>query len=256
MPTRTILLALALALSLLLVSCGGLQPATPFPSQTPTLTLTPTATIVWFPPTETPTPRPTVEVTPTPDPRDLTGDLILQDDFSNESDWSLATTANSSAAIANNHLTLVLSKPRGYLLTTRRTPYLSNFYAEVSADVNLCRSQDEYGLILRAASSSDYYRLVLACDGTARVERLLRGVLSLPVPPVVNGAVPSGAPSFSRITVWAQGEDVRFYINEQYLFSLRDRALGGGSIGFFVRTREDSVVSVNFSELDVYQVNP
>jgi hypothetical protein len=150
---------------------------------------------------------------------------------------------------------MVLSKPRGYLLTTRRSPYLSNFYAEFSTEVNLCRSDDEYGLILRAASSSDYYRFVLDCNGTARVERLLRGVLSLPVAPVANGAIPSGAPSVSRIAVWAQGEDVRFYVNDQYLFSLRDRALGGGSIGFFVRTREDSVISVNFSQLDIYQLN-
>jgi hypothetical protein len=250
------ILALALAMALLCSACSLLQAPEPLPTEIPTATLTPTATVVWFPPTETPTPRPTVEVSPTPNPRDLAGSLILKDDFAHPANWSLASSENSSAAIANQHLTLALSKVRGYLFTTRKSPYLGDFYAEVTVEVNLCRGADEYGLLLRAESATSYYRFVLTCNGSARVERLLRGVLGLLVPPIYNGAVTSGAPSISKIAVWAQDNLIDFYVNDQYLFTMKDTAFPGGSIGFFVRTRGEDPISVNFSQLELYQTTP
>ena len=238
-----------------LMGCG-VQPTTPFPSETPTITQAPTNTIIWFPPTCTSTSAPTEDHTPTPDVRQQLGPLILDDDFRTGEDWPQADTVNSSIAVSNQHLTLVLSKGNGYIYTLRKSPYLKNFYAEITTEVNLCRSQDEYGMLLRAASNSSYYRFALACNGTAKVERLLRGVLSLSIPPQINGAVPNGSPSISRLAVWAEGKELRFYANEQLLFSLSDRALGAGSIGVFVRTQQDSALSVNFSQLEVYEIAP
>lgn len=236
-----------------LAGCG-LQPATPFPSETPTLTHTPTQTIVWFPSTDTPTPIPTVELTPTPDIHHQLGPLILQDDFSSGEAWPQAATISSSIAVVNQHLTLVVSNEGGYIYTLRKSPYLKDFYAEITADTNLCRGQDEYGLIVRAISNSSYYRFALTCNGTAKVERLLRGVLSLSIPPLITGAVPPCSPSTSRLAVWAQGEQLRFYANDQLLFDLNDRALTAGSIGVFVHAQQDSVLSVSFSDLEIYQV--
>ena len=86
--------------------------------------------------------------------------------------------------------------------------------------------------------------------------RRKRGVLGLPVPPIYNGAVTSGAPSVSQIAVWAQDNIIDFYVNDQYLFSMKDSAFVGGSIGFFVRTRGEDPISVNFSQLELYEIAP
>jgi hypothetical protein len=242
-------------LALALVSCG-VRPATPFPSETPTVTSIPSETPVWFPPTFTHAPVPTADYTPTPDVHQQLGSLILRDDFDSGKEWPQAATVNSSITVANQHLTLVLSKQGGYLFSLRKSPYVKDFYLEITAETNLCRGQDEYGILVRAASNSSYYRFGLACDGTARVERLLRGILSLSIPPQVNGAVPVGSPSASRLAIWAQGRQIRFYANEQMLFSLNDSSLSAGSIGVFIRAQGDSVLSVNFSQLEIYEIGP
>jgi hypothetical protein len=49
---------------------------------------------------------------------------------------------------------------------------------------------------------------------------------------------------------------MRFYVNGEYLFSISDPSLPKGKVGFFVRSKEGNAVTVNFSEMDVYQPDP
>ena len=244
-----------LAVLTLMAACAPVT-RTSFPTETPAPTLTPTATIVWFPATNTPTVFPTVEVSPTKDWRPGIGDLLLEDDFSDGENWSLATTSNSSVAIANNRLTLVLSLPQSFLFTTREQPIFGDFYAEIIASPSLCRRADEYGLLVRAASAQDYYRFSLSCDGQARVDRILGGVPTSPVPWTKDGAVPTVAPSTIRLGVWALGDELRFFIGDHYLFSVRDTVFLRGTLGVFVRTAGGTAVSVSFEELKVWEVAP
>ncbi len=226
----------------------------PLPTLTATSTIIPTATTVWFPATITPTPFPTVVLTPTPDPQESLGSVILADDFSEPSAWSLVNTASSSSAIANQHLTLALSRPRVYLFTIRNQPYARNFYLEVTASPNFCSDGDEYGVMVRVTPDLDYYRLGLSCDGQARVDRLYRGAVSALIPWARNGAVPVGAPGSARIGVWVADDELRFYVNGFFLFALHDRAVGTGSVGLFVHQVGETAVSVNFSDLVIYSL--
>ena len=222
---------------------------------TPTLTATPTATIVWFPPTSTPTPFPTRVITPTQDHRPSLGEVLLTDDFSSPDSWLLGRTSSGSAALGKNELTIAISEPGAYVYSVRQTPVFSDFYVEITASPTLCRGQDEYGLLIRMSSPGDFYRFSLSCDGQVRLDRLVGGAASSPQPWTPSGSVPPGAPSSSRLGVWALGKEMRFFVNDEYQFTVNDPLLPSGNLGVFARSAGQLDVTVSFSDLIVYDIN-
>ena len=250
--TLSALLLMAIGLAACLQAPTPLPPlptATPLPS-----TNTPTPTVVWFPPTATftPLPTPTQALTPTLDTRPQYGTLILADDFSNPGPWTLSRTTTGSLAITMNELTVAVAQPGGYLFSLRQQPDFTDFYAEITASPSLCRGPDEYGMLLRYSPSKEFYRFSLSCDGQVRLDRFYKGVASSPQPWMLSGAVPPGAPSSSRIAVLAVGKEMRFYVNDQFVFSVNDPTIPAGNLGVFARSAGDTVVTVNFSDLKVY----
>jgi hypothetical protein len=239
----------------LLAACD-IQPPTPLPTLTPSPIPTATATIDWFPVTDTPRPIPTQTRTPTPNFRPGIGDIIVEDNFTSEEEWVLATAEGYNIAIENGHLTMVLSRPEWFIFTTRLEPTLDDFYAEITASPNLCNGEDEYGLIVRTTPALVHYRFALSCDGRAKVTRVSHNSARVIVPWTRSPAIPSTVPSNSRMAVWAKGEEIRFFVNGEYLFSIVDTVLLEGALGTFVRTAGDTPMSVNFSDLVIQRVTP
>jgi hypothetical protein len=246
-----------LLIILTMSACAPAAPSLPLLEATPTPTATPTATatIVWFPPTATPTRFPTPVVTPTVDYHPGIGEIIFGDNFSEPGSWVLGKTSSGSAALGKNELSLVISEPGAYEYTVRAEPILTDFYAEITANPTLCRGLDEYGLLVRYNSPVDFYRFSLSCDGQVRLDRLVSGKASSPQPWTQSGSVPPGAPSFSRLAVWASGNEIRFFINDQYQFSVNDPLLLKGSLGLFARSAGEMAVTVNFSDLVVKELS-
>lgn len=243
------ILIAAFALSACVVSPASLPPE---PTGTPPPpTATPTPTIVWFPPTATPTPFLAPVITPTLDVQPGAGKVIFQDGFSQGEGWLLSQSPAASIAIGKNELTLALHQPGGYLYSLREEPLLGDFYLEITASPNLCKDADEYGLLLRVTASLEFYRFSLSCDGRVRVDKYFHGTASSPQPWMFSGAVPPGAPSTSRLGVWAKGREMRFYINDQYQFSISDPSLPVGVLGVFVRSAGENDLTVSFSDLIV-----
>ncbi len=225
--------------------------STPLP---PTETLTPT--IVWFPPTETSTLVPTQEITPTVDVRPNIGDIIFEDDFTKPALWALADSDSGSVALGQQEITLAISQPDIYLFSLRKNPSLKDFYAEITASPSLCRKEDEYGLLFRVTGALDFYRFSLSCEGAVRLDKYIGGKASSPYPKTLSGAVPPGAPSQSRIAVWASGKQMHFFVNEEYQFTINDPTIPEGSLGIFARSSKGSAITVSFSDLVVRQVTP
>jgi len=239
--------------ALVLSACVG-SPASlpPEPTGTsPPPTATPTPTIVWFPPTATPTPFLAPVITPTLDVHPGAGQVIFQDNFSDGEGWLLSQSSAASIAIGKDELTLALHQPGGYLYSLQKEPLLGDFYLEITASPNLCKDADEYGLLLRVTPSIEFYRFSLSCDGRVRVDKYFHDTASSPQPWTFSGAVPPGAPSTSRLGVWAKGREMRFYINDQYQFSISDPSLPVGSLGVFVRSAGENDLTVSFSDLIV-----
>ena len=230
-------------------------PLPPQPSSTPIAAPSLTPTIVWFPPTSTPTAfASSILATRTPEELPQHGEQLFSDDFGDGSAWILGQTARTSIAVGNHALTLALDQPEGYLYTLRKSPILGDFYLEVTASPTLCRAADEYGLLLRVSENLDFFRFSLSCDGYVRLDKYLSGKASSPIPRSMSGAVPPGAPSQSRLVVWAQGKEMRFYINDQFQFTIKDGTLLRGSLGFFVRSAGENALTVSYSNLSVTKI--
>lgn len=221
---------------------------TPLPSDTPP----PSPTIVWFPPSATPTLITVSTYTPTPEMSPGIGSVLFSDDFSSASAWDTASSAQGSAAISRNRLTLA-AEPGVYLVSMNREAVLDDFYAEITARPSLCRGDDSYGIIIRSTGDT-FYRFTLTCNSMISAERYRSSIRLLMQPPTPSGDAPPGAPGEVRIGIWAVGSEMRLFLNDRFQFSMNDPSSPIGSFGVFVRGAGDTPVSVLFSDLIVYDV--
>jgi hypothetical protein len=244
-----------------LTACGGLLP-TPSPSQLDTQTSpgliaigTPTPTIDWFPATDTPTFFPTQTPRPTLDQSPGLGDLLFADSFDRPGLWSISESASASAILTRNKLLLSISGEGPLSITSMRSqPSLSDFYAEVKVQLGLCESTDQFGMIFRAAPGNNDYRIVVGCDGQVRLEHNLSGS-HLPLNKwLSSGDAPIAAPAEVKLGVWAAGSEMRLFLNDHYQFSVVDRSLQAGTIGFFAFAGGAAPITASFSDLVVYSV--
>jgi hypothetical protein len=224
-------------------------------TETLTATLTPTATTVWFPATATPTLLPTQERTPTPELKPGVGDLLVEDDFSDESAWNVWEIENGRVTLSNDHITLALNQPDGLIYGIRFEPQLKDFYAEITASPNFCQAEDEYGLMVRVNGTRlNHYRLVVSCSGQARVLRVINNRGNVVQDWVAKPFIPLSFPTNSRLGVWMKGTQLRFFINDRLVFELIDPVIRQGAFGVYVRGSGGGTISVNFSDLVIYQL--
>lgn len=244
----------ALAATLLIASCSAFEPIIITPIVTPvTETPIPTATIDWFPPSATPTFQVFPTTTPPPDMRPGLGTLVVTDDFSDPTLWNVPKSNQASAIMEDNHLTLAAQS--GVYMTSLRTDLLlKDHYAEITARPSLCRSEDSYGILVRA-SAVYYYRFGLSCNGTIYMDRLSAGTKLTMQKPIPSGDAPPGAPGEVRIGIWAVGSEMRFFLNDRYQFSIREPSYPTGTIGVFVTSSADTPVIVSFSDLTIQKVD-
>ncbi len=243
-----------LLLILILSSCSSFDNL--LATSTPiilTETALPTSTRIWFPPSATATLGvDSINQTSTPAPILELGNLILEDDFSNETLWDIASSEQATSAINSNRL--ILSAQSGvYMLSLRHEIVLTDYYAEITAQPSLCKGKDNYGLLIRASSAS-YFRFVITCDGTVRAERYSSGTRLVLQQPEISADVPRGAPSQVKIGVWVYGKEMRLYLNDHFQFSIIDPSFPSGTIGVFVRSEEDTPIVIAFSDLVINEI--
>ncbi|MBI5944801.1 MAG: hypothetical protein HY864_10575 [Chloroflexi bacterium] len=241
-------------MTMIFTSCAALDSMNATPVEIPaTETPLPTATIDWFPSTATPTLGVFATNPPAAEMRPGLGSIIITDNFSNSSLWDIAASDEASAAIENN--SLILAAQSGvHMLSLRHGDVLGDFYAEVTARPNLCRGNDDYGILVRASSAA-YYRFALSCTGTVRMDRLSNGTKLNLQAPLPSGDVPPGAPGEVRIGIWAVGPEMRLFLNGRYQFSIREPSYPSGTIGVFVNSAGDTPVVVAFSDLMIQNVD-
>lgn len=248
-----------LIFSLLLAACQAesfARPTLDLSTATLTVTPSPTATIDWFPATATATLRPSFTQAPTLDLRPPLGDVIFKDPFRDTSAWPTFRVALGSAGYGNEELTLAMQKTDGIISTLRKDPVITDFYVEVTAETSLCRGDDSFGLLFRGASEWNAYRFAVTCEGLLRVERVRGGQL-LPLTDwtVSDQILPTGGLPI-RIGVLAAGPELRFYINGAHQISVRDPIFTSGQIGLFARSNGETALTVNFSDMQAWQVDP
>jgi hypothetical protein len=243
------LIAMTLFLGACLPSTAIPPTETPVPSETPP----PTPTINWFPPSATPTLETLPTLTAAPEMNPGIGSIIYENDFSDDSTWDTAFSDQGTAAISRERLTLAV-QPGIYLVSMNREAILSDFYAEITARPSLCRHSDSYGIIIRSTGSS-FYRFTLTCNSMISMERIKNSVRLLMQEPIGSGDAPPGAPGEVRIGIWANGSEMRFFLNGRFQFSITDPSMPSGGFGVFARAEGETPLSVIFSDFVVYDVS-
>jgi hypothetical protein len=214
----------------------------------------PSPTIIWFPLSVTPTPQVQPTKKATPQQKSGVGGILLFDNFTSAAVWNTAVSDLASVDVSNNQLTIAV-QPGISDFSMRQNVTFTAFYAEVTAQPSLCRGADQYGLLFRAPNNVAYYRYVIACDGSVRVDRLSVKTPHLLLPAIPSADVPPGAPGEVRLGVWAAGSEFHFFLNDHYQFSVSDRNYPSGAIGVFAQSTGDTPVTVTFSDLKIYDVS-
>ncbi|MEJ5240935.1 MAG: hypothetical protein WHS87_07035 [Anaerolineales bacterium] len=225
-------------------------PSTPLAFPTASQTPTP----IWFPPTPTFTPLPIQTAPPTPDWFETINGVWLADSFTDPQAWGLIRSTQGSISIQEGFLVLA-AQPTFNLVTLRNAPTFDNFYLEVTAELNLCRGEDLYGVLFRSEAKGAY-RYGLDCKGQVRLDRVSGGLRYALYAPTLSGDAPPGAPGIVRLGIWAQNQTLRFFLNGRFQFEVRDGTLSRGQIGFFARPAGDTPLTVRFANLVVYSLRP
>jgi hypothetical protein len=219
------------------------SPPTPEP-------LSPTATFIF------PSPIPTITFTPepilskTPDALSTLGEVLYRDDFEQTTDWQFRESQLGGASILDGRLSLAVRRAKAFYFVRSPAPALSDFYLEVVVRSDLCSDGDEYGVMFRINNLDEHYRFALACDGNAKVSRILQSGKVALVPLTQTYAVVPGMMIDNRIGILAYQNYFRFYINGLEVFTARDNALKIGGVGFFVQSRSNGQTTVSFDSLE------
>ncbi|MCS6992942.1 MAG: hypothetical protein NZP74_03840 [Anaerolineales bacterium] len=231
-------------------------------SSPPTATVAPTPsatpTIVWFPSTATPTPYPTFQPSPTPNPLPGLGNTLYSDDFSQPLEWTNArqqSAGSSNVLMSGNRLILAANVAPVNLSTLRQGLVLNDFYAESNVTLNRCGARDAYGMYFRAATEAYAYRFTLTCEGRMRVERARGGEVYPLSDWETSGDLPPGAPAQFKIGIWTAGNEMRFFLNDRYQFTVLDSVFRNGSVGYFAVIRSEVGLNVSFSSLQIRAVS-
>lgn len=237
-----------------LAGCIALEvPPEPTATATP---LTPSPTIA-FPtliPTSTFTPVPTSS--PAPDRPSDPGDVIFSDDFSRSLTWTPAELAPGGLSRSSERLFISVRQANSSYMAISPADPIPSAFVEVDVRPELCTANDEFGLAFRISEDFEHYRFTLTCDGQARVVGVVDGIERVLMPNLVSSAIFPGLLLTNRLAVQMEGDQFRFYINGEEVFTDRDPSLPSGYFGLFVRARQSGQTTASFDNYSVRNLQP
>jgi hypothetical protein len=227
-----------------LIAASTPTPLGPVATLNPNLALT-------VPPTEPPTPDPDQDV----------GAVLYADEFNGENGWRWPSVEDDIAAfsLGGNRLNAVMKVGNlagGRTVAGQPSLQISDQQLQVTSLTSLCYAKDEYGVLFRAnAAATDGYLFKLSCEGRARVEALHNLRPAVLVDWTASPAIMPGAPAENTLLVWAGRDQLQFFVNGKYLFSVVDKTYVQGTYGFYIFDRSSGGESVGFGHLVVKAVS-
>jgi hypothetical protein len=244
-----------MVLIIFLTACSGIFTTPASPTTVITETQTSTTTILWFPPTSTATIFPARTSTTNSEQQLNLGQLLFTDTFDDPSLWNISISTAVKAALSRNQLVLSISEDGPLsIISLRSQPVLTDFFAEVTARLSLCSEKNQFGMIFRATPGENYYRFTIRCDGQARFERVMNGTLSPLLDWQPSGDAPQAAPAEVKLAVWAEGSEMRFFLNDNFQFAAHTPLFPTGTLGFFAYASGSMPITVSFTNLSVFSI--
>jgi hypothetical protein len=178
------------------------------------------------------------------------------DDFEQDLGWTLDEDIYGATALTSGRLTIATRRPGAWRSVLSPIQNQTDFYVEVNLRADICSRGDEYGLIFRVNPLSGHYQFGLRCEGGVRVLRILGNAAYTMITPEQADIVVPGPPQENQLAVWANGSQLRFFINQVEVFTVRDSTYSIGLIGFYVFSGESGQASVSFDDLLIRSLTP
>jgi len=240
---------------ILLAAC---QASSILPDPTPTATVEqptaePSPTVDWFPQTPTPV------VLPTTDPEEIVTitpviqeeDILVWDDFSDQSIWQTGTSEAGTIAYESESLSLALLAGKQTLSSLSEHNLPSDFYLEITVDVLMCSPEDQYGLILWNNSSSGTYRVWFNSSGQTKLDRVLPSGTSLLENWQTGRKIQPGSPAQNRIGISSKDGVLEIYVNDVLQFSHSPIRKLEGAFGVIAQSSSSHAMTLKISSLKI-----
>jgi len=183
-------------------------------------------------------------------------DLIIDDDFSDEDLWETQQSSVGNIAYGAQNLSLAVASPNTSLTSLSQHNLPENFYLELTIQPTLCQPPDQMGVLFWYLSGSDYHRMLVDCSGQVRLE-LIQGGQSFVLQDWQTGQrVQPGPLSANRLGLWVSQGQFQLYINDVLQFNRSIATNRSGGLGLFARTISGSTMTVRFSDLQIYTIEP
>ncbi len=139
-----------------------------------------------------------------------------------------------------------------YFDPTKRT-FFSDFVVEVEAAHEDGPEESDYGVILRRADESNYYRFRISSSGYYGFDKMQDGHLANLVPWTWSPDIHTGKGT-NLIKVECKGKKFTFGVNGVALGSCGDDSFEGGTFGLEVGSHASGGAQVNFDNLKFYDL--
>ena len=200
-------------------------------SSTPSA-LPPTQTVVSIPPTHTSAPLPTATNVVI-----NTGEILLEDDFSGDSDWGTLTDTTSSVEYQDNTLHMRVFQENYVIWSTPNDEDYGKVHMEVTVINNdtdpttafgfICAQQPKkWSFYYLAATPAGEYAIIRATDGESDV--FLTGDGNWASSDLISYKAPS-----YRVGADCGGGRLTLYVDGQQIASATDNTYGTGGLGLF-----------------------
>lgn len=215
-------------------------------SSTPTAPV-PTSTGIFDPPRTT-VPQPTVTV-----PVLHTGEILLEDDFSDDSLWGTITDTESSVGYENDTLNMRIFQENWVIWSTPNDEDYGNIHVEVTVTRNdsdpttafgfICSQQPkDWSFYYLAATPAGQYAIIKATDGESDVFLTGDGEWKF------SDMISKNAASY-RVGADCGNGSLTLYVDGQQIASATDNTYGTGRVGLFAWSGDKpSSANVNFDD--------
>ena len=192
----------------------------------------PTQTVQIIPPTTNSEPVQTATL-----PAINSGEILLEDDFTGDSNWGTLTDTDSSVEYENNSLNMSIFRENWVIWSTPNDANYRNVHVEVTVHTNdtdpttafgfLCAQQPkDWSFYYLAATPGGQYAIIKATDGESDVFLTGDGQWA------VSDLITPNSPSY-RVGADCGNGRLTLYVDGKQITSVTDNTYGTGRVGLF-----------------------
>lgn len=208
----------------------------------------PTQTLQIVPPTTTNEPLPTGTL-----PNLNTGEVLLEDDFSDDNNWGTLTDADSSVEYQDNTLHMQVFRENFVIWSTPNDEDYRSVHMEVTVDTNdtdpttafgfICAQQPkDWSFYYLAATPGGEYAIIKATDGESDVFLTGDGKWA------TSNLITRNASSY-RVSGECGNGRLTLYVDGKQIASATDNTYGTGRVGLFTWSGDKAPsANVNFDD--------